>query len=106
VPTTPCGVPAGSRQSGLAARGETELLPTELDLLAPEPAADSWAGAGGTGQERRADALQLLAIYSQLIKVLQRRIDLTIKDALDVGSDYGEIVPMAERYPRPAGASN
>ena len=55
------------------------------------PAADPWAGAGGTRQERRAGALQLLAVYSQLIKVLQRRIDLTIKDALDAGSDYGEI---------------
>ena len=56
-----------------------------------QPAADPWAGAGGTRQERRAGALQLLAIYSQLIKVLERRIDLTIKDALDAGSDYGEI---------------
>jgi|ERR1022692_473400 hypothetical protein len=55
------------------------------------PAADPWAGAGGTRQDRRAGSLQLLAIYSQLIKVLQRRIDLTIKDALDAGSDYGEI---------------
>jgi Translation initiation factor IF-2, N-terminal region len=55
------------------------------------PAADPWAGAGGTCEERRTGSLQLLAIYSQLIKVLQRRIDLTIKDALDAGSDYGEI---------------
>jgi hypothetical protein len=55
------------------------------------PAADPWADAGGTREERRAGSLQLLAVYSQLIKVLQRRIDLTIKDALDAGSDYGEI---------------
>jgi hypothetical protein len=55
------------------------------------PAADPWAGAGGTREERRAGSVQLLAVYSQLIKVLQRRIDLTIKDALDAGSDYGEI---------------
>ena len=55
------------------------------------PAADPWAGADGTRQDRRAGSLELLAIYSQLIKVLQRRIDLTIKDALDAGSDYGEI---------------
>ncbi|SRR6266568_2464585 len=56
-----------------------------------EPAADPWAGAAGTRQERRAGALQLLAVYRQLIKVLERRIDLTIKDALDAGSDYGAI---------------
>lgn len=55
------------------------------------PAADPWAGSGGTREERRAGSLQLLAVYSRLIKVLQRRIDLTIKDALDAGSDYGEI---------------
>lgn len=54
-------------------------------------AADPWTGAGGTREERRAGALQLLAIYSQMIKVLERRIDLTIKDALDAGSDYGGI---------------
>jgi hypothetical protein len=56
-----------------------------------QPAADPWAGADGTRQDRRSGSLQLLAIYSQLIRVLQRRIDLTIKDALDAGSDYGEI---------------
>jgi hypothetical protein len=55
------------------------------------PAADPWADAGGTREQRRAGSLQLLAVYTQLIKVLQRRIDLTIKDALDAGSDYGEI---------------
>jgi hypothetical protein len=54
-------------------------------------AADPWADTGGTREERRSGSLQLLALYSQLVKVLQRRIDLTIKDALDAGSDYGEI---------------
>jgi hypothetical protein len=57
-------------------------------------AADPWVDSGGTRDERRAGSLQLLAIYSQLIKVLQRRIDLTIKDALDAGSDYGEIAAV------------
>ena len=55
------------------------------------PAADPWADAGGTREERRSGSLQLLALYSELIKVLQRRIDMTIKDALDAGSDYGQI---------------
>jgi hypothetical protein len=55
------------------------------------PAADPWTGASGTPEERRAGSLGLLAVYCRLIKVLQRRIDLTIKDALDAGSDYGQI---------------
>ena len=54
-------------------------------------ATDPWADAEGTREERRAGSLQLLTLYSQMIKVLQRRIDLTIKDALDAGSDYGGI---------------
>ena len=55
------------------------------------PAADPWADTGGTREGRRSGSLQLLTLYSQLIKVLQRRIDLTIKDALNAGSDYGQI---------------
>jgi translation initiation factor IF-2-like protein len=60
-------------------------------LAVRQPAADPWAANIGTHQERRAGALQLLTIYSQLIKGVERRIDLMIKDALDAGSDYGEI---------------
>ena len=55
------------------------------------PAADPWGSAAGAREERRAGSLGLLAIYSRLVKVLQRRIDLTIKDALDAGADYGQI---------------
>jgi Translation initiation factor IF-2, N-terminal region len=55
------------------------------------PAADPWTDTEGTREERRSGSLQLLTLYSQLTKVMQRRIDLTIKDALDAGSDYGEI---------------
>jgi len=55
------------------------------------PAADPWGSGGGTREERRAGSLGLLAIYSRLVKVLQRRIDLTIKDALDAGADYGQV---------------
>ena len=55
------------------------------------PAADPWTGASGTREERRAGSLGLLAVYCRLVKVLQRRIDLTIKDALDAGADYGQI---------------
>ena len=45
-------------------------------------ASDPWADADGTREQRRDGSLQLLAIYSQMIKILRRRIDLTIKDAL------------------------
>jgi hypothetical protein len=55
----------------------------------PRSAADPWGSAAGTRGERRTGSLELLAVYSQLVKVLQRRIDLTIKDALDAGADYG-----------------
>jgi len=55
------------------------------------PAADPWGSAAGTREERRTGSLELLAVYSQLAKVLQRRIDLTIKDALDAGADYGQV---------------
>ena len=55
------------------------------------PAADPWGSAAGTREERRTGSLELLAVYSQLVKVLQRRIDLTIKDALDAGADYGQV---------------
>jgi hypothetical protein len=57
----------------------------------PRPAADPWGSAPGTREERRAGSLELLAVYSRLVKVLQRRIDLTIKDALDAGADYGQV---------------
>jgi hypothetical protein len=36
APVTPCGVPGDCRLSGLAGRGETELLTAKLDLHAPD----------------------------------------------------------------------
>jgi hypothetical protein len=55
-----------------------------------EPA-DPWENFDGSLQERRVGCLRLLRVYSQMIKVLQRRIDLTVKDALATGSSYGEV---------------
>lgn len=55
------------------------------------PASDPWADVPGSREERRAGALQLLAIYSRMVDVLQRRIDLVKKEALTTGSDYGQI---------------
>ena len=57
----------------------------------PRPAVDPWDSATGTREERRAGSLGLLAVYSRLAKVLQRRVELTIKDALDAGADYGQV---------------
>ena len=54
-------------------------------------AADPWGSAAGAREERRTGSLELLAVYSQLVKVLQRRLDLTTKGALDAGADYGQI---------------
>ena len=87
--------PAGpNRQLKLSyGRYPATRLPAPRDRLvgrAPA-AADPWGGAAGTREERRTGSLELLAVYSQLVKVLQRRIDLTIKDALDAGADYGQI---------------
>jgi hypothetical protein len=56
-----------------------------------DPTADPWGGVEGSPQERRAGSLKLLRVYSQMIKVLQRRVDLAIRDALIAGSSYGEI---------------
>ena len=53
-----------------------------------EPA-DPWERFEGSLQERRVGSLKLLRVYSQMIKVLQRRVDLTIKEALVAGSSYG-----------------
>jgi hypothetical protein len=55
-----------------------------------EPA-DPWERFDGSLQERRVGSLKLLRVYSQMITVLQRRVDLTIKEALATGSNYGEI---------------
>ena len=54
-------------------------------------ASDPWADMPGMRDERRSGALQLLAIYSRMVDVLQRRIDITMQQALATGSDYGEI---------------
>jgi Translation initiation factor IF-2, N-terminal region len=55
-----------------------------------EPA-DPWERFEGNLLERRVGSLKLLRVYSQMITVLQRRVDLTIKEALATGSNYGEI---------------
>lgn len=41
--------------------------------------------------ERRASCLALLFIYAWMMKILQRRIDWTINEALATGASYGDI---------------
>jgi hypothetical protein len=53
--------------------------------------ADPWECFDASSQERRVGSLKLLGVYSQMIRILQRRVDLTIKEALATGSNYGEI---------------
>jgi hypothetical protein len=42
-------------------------------------------------EERRAGCLALLRVYTHMIKVLQRRIDLAVKEALSLDANYGDI---------------
>jgi hypothetical protein len=42
-------------------------------------------------RERRLGCLQLLYVYTRMIKILQRRIDWTVNEALSTGASYGEI---------------
>jgi hypothetical protein len=44
-----------------------------------------------TVEERRAGSLALMSVYTQMIKVLQRRLDLAIKEALTLEADYGDV---------------
>lgn len=68
-----------------------ELHQIAWSAASNEQMADPWSGVRGSLQERRAGSLKLLRVYSQMVTVLQRRIDLTTKEALAAGSSYGEI---------------
>jgi hypothetical protein len=45
----------------------------------------------GSSKERRLGCLQVLYVYTRMLKILQRRIDWTVNEALATGADYGEI---------------
>jgi hypothetical protein len=45
----------------------------------------------GGSRERRLGCLQLLYVYTRMIKIIQRRIDWTVNEALATGATYGEI---------------
>jgi Homeodomain-like domain len=46
---------------------------------------------GATADERRAGCLGMLRVYTRMIKLLQRRIDVTVNAALDLGATYGQV---------------
>ena len=52
---------------------------------------DPWDNHRATELERRASCLALLYVYAWMIKILQRRIDWTINEALAAGATYGDI---------------
>jgi hypothetical protein len=47
--------------------------------------------AEGSSRERRLGCVQLLYVYTRMIKILQRRIDWTVNEALATGATYGDI---------------
>jgi len=58
--------------------------------------ADPWADAlddpdGASESARRTGCLHLLYVYTRMIKILQRRIDWTVNEALATGASYGDI---------------
>lgn len=44
-----------------------------------------------TIDERREGCLELLRVYTQMLKVIERRLDLTVKKALTLEANYGDI---------------
>jgi hypothetical protein len=64
----------------MASRMNTGVIPAE-----------PWEERDARQVERRAGCLALLRVYTQMIKVLQRRVDLTVKEALSTGATYGDI---------------
>lgn len=77
---------------------DAQLHQTAWSIASRAPAragtrpADPWDDDyAGTIPERRAGCLELLQVYAQMIKVLQSRIDLTVKQALANEASYGEI---------------
>jgi hypothetical protein len=45
----------------------------------------------GTSRERRLGCLQVLYVYTRMVKILQRRIDWTVNEALATGASYGDV---------------
>jgi len=63
----------------------SQIQPTTLPA---EPWEDRFEARN---EERRLGCLLLLRVYTRMIKVLQRRIDLAVKEALALDATYGDI---------------
>ncbi|HET9894590.1 MAG TPA: hypothetical protein VFQ44_06610 [Streptosporangiaceae bacterium] len=63
----------------------SRIQPTTLPA---EPWEDRFEASA---EERRKGCLLLLRVYTRMIKVLQKRIDLAVKEALALGATYGDI---------------
>jgi hypothetical protein len=59
-----------------------------------EPA-DPWDDdCEASAERRRVGSLELLYVYTRMIKVLQRRVDWTVNEALASGASYGDIAAV------------
>jgi Translation initiation factor IF-2, N-terminal region len=64
-------------------------MASRMQLVHPAEPWDEYHDA--TVEERRAGCLALMRVYTRMIKVLQRRIDLAVKEALTLDATYGDI---------------
>jgi hypothetical protein len=81
----------------------SDPLTVQLREIAWSIAVNRWEPPGGippadpsrdfeaSNAEHRAGCLGLLHAYTRMIKVLQRRIDVTVDAALDHGASYGQV---------------
>lgn len=52
---------------------------------------DAGGDPEGRSPERRTGCLELLYVYTRMIKILERRVDWTLNEALATGASYGDI---------------
>jgi Translation initiation factor IF-2, N-terminal region len=76
---------------------DAQLHQIAWSIASQEPAqsgihpVDPWEDYDGTVAERRVRCLELVKAYTQMIKVLQKRIDWTVNEALATGASYGDV---------------
>ena len=80
----------------------SDPLEVQLREIAWSVASRRWEPPGGimpadprdreaSNDERRAGCLGMLRVYTRMTKVLQRRIDVTVNAALDLGATHGQV---------------
>lgn len=55
---------------------------------------DPWEDPEGSESQRRTGCLELLYVYTRMIRILQRRIDWTVNEAIATGASYGDIASV------------